>query len=161
MTRLIPHPLLSVCLVVIWMMLTAFSPGHFLLGTAIALFAGWAMAALHPPSIRIRRWSVIPKLIWTLFFDILRSNADVARLILTDGRNNRRSAFLFIDLKLKNPNALAALAIIVTSTPGTAWVEYSSASNRLILHIFDAAQADHYHHVVSDVYEPMLMEIFE
>lgn len=161
MSRLIPHPLLSVCLVIIWMMLTAFSPGHFLLGSALALFAGWAMAALHPPSIRIRRWSVIPKLLWTLFLDIIRSNAAVARLILTDRHTKRRSAFIFIDLKLRNPNALAALAIIVTSTPGTAWVEYSSVRNRLILHVFDAAEADRYHHVVSGIYEPMLMEIFE
>lgn len=161
MSRLIPHPLLSVVLVLFWMVLTSFSPGHLVLGTMLALLAGWATAALHPARPRIRRWSLLPRLFWTLFVDIIRSNYLVTKLILTEGSGKRKSAFVIVPLQVKNENALALLAIIMTATPGTAWLEYASDTGNLILHIFDASDVEHYRSVIRDVYEPMLMEIFE
>ena len=161
MTRLFPHPVLSVSLVMLWLMLTRFSLGYLILGTALSLVAGWAYSALHPAKPRVRRWRVIPRLIATLLWDIILSNIHVTRLLLTEGRGTRRSAFIQIPLTLTDENALAVLAIILTATPGTAWLEYVADTGTLVLHIFDAAQADHYHHMIRKIYEPMLMEIFE
>ena len=161
MTRLFPHPVLSLALVFLWLMLTRFSLGYLILGTALSLVAGWAYSALHSARPRIRRWSVIPRLIVTLAGDIIRSNIAITRLLLTEGRNGRKSAFVRIPLTIRNPNSLAVLAIILTATPGTAWLEYGTDTGILILHIFDASEADHYHDVINNTYEPMLMEIFE
>lgn len=161
MSRMIPHPLLSAFLVLIWMLLTRFSLGHLVLGSAIALVAGWAMSALHPARPRIRRWRVIPGLLTFLFADIIRSNIAVTRLILTEGRSGRTSGLIIIPLQLRDANALATLAVILTATPGTAWLEYASETGHLTLHIFDAREAEHYRDVIRDRYEPMLMEIFE
>lgn len=162
MTRFLPHPILSLLLVLMWMMLTRFSLGHLLLGGSLALFAGWTMAAVHPETPVLRNWRVIPRLFWTLFRDIIRSNIAVSRLILTEGwRSDRRSSFLEVPLKLRSPTALAVLAIILTATPGTAWIQYVSKSGTLVLHVFDGAESDRYLTVIRDVYEPMLQEIFE
>ncbi|MTD98956.1 Na+/H+ antiporter subunit E [Paracoccus sp. YIM 132242] len=161
MTRLIPHPVLSLSMVMLWLMLTRFSLGYLILGTALSLVAGRAYSALHPAKPRVRRWRVIPRLAATLFRDIVQSNINVARLLLTEGRGTRRSAFVQIPLKITDENALALLAIILTATPGTAWLEYVVETGTLTLHVFDAAQADHYRDVIGKIYEPMLMEIFE
>lgn len=162
MTRFVPHPLLSLLLVIMWMTLTSFSVGQFLLGGMIALFAGWTMAALHPETPTLRNWRVLPRLIRTLFFDIIRSNIAVTRLILTEGwGSRRRSSFLEVPLVLQSPTGLAVLAIILTATPGTAWIEYVSKTGMLVLHVFDGAESEHYVSVIRDVYEPMLQEIFE
>lgn len=162
MTRFLPHPILSLLLVLMWMVLTRFSLGHFLLGGALALFAGWTMAALHPETPALRNWRVIPRLFGTLFRDIIRSNIAVTRLILTEGwRSNRRSSFIEVPLKLRSPTGLAVLAIILTATPGTAWIEYVSGTGTLVLHIFDGAESERYISVIRDIYEPMLQEIFE
>lgn len=161
MTRLFPHPVLSLFLILLWLMLTRFSLGYLLLGTVLSLVAGWAYSALHSPRPRVRRWGVMPRLAWTLFSDIVWSNLTVARLLLTEGRSGRKSAFLRVRLNITNPNALALLAIILTATPGTAWVEYGSDSGILTVHIFNGAEAGHYRHIICDIYEPMLMEIFE
>lgn len=160
-SRLVPHPLLSLLLLLMWLVLTGFSLGHVVLGGGIALLAGWAMAALQPERPRLRNWRLIPRLFWTLFVDIIRSNIAVTRLILSEGRNNRQSAFLEIQLALTGQPALAILAIILTATPGTAWVEYVSETGTLTLHIFDGSEADHYVRVIRQIYEPMLQEIFE
>ena len=161
MSRLIPHPVVSLALILMWLMLTRFSLGYLILGTALALLAGWAYDALHPVRPAIRRWAVVPRLVVTLFLDILRSNVAVARLLLTEGRSSRRSAFVEIPLTMRNENALALLAIILTATPGTVWLEYLSDTGRLTLHVFDGAEADYYRRVVKDTYQPMLQEIFE
>ena len=161
MTRLFPHPVLSLALVFLWLMLTRFSLGYLILGTALSLVAGWAYSALHSARPRIRRWSVIPRLIVTLAGDIVRSNIAITRLLLTEGRNGRKSAFVRIPLTIRNPNSLAVLAIILTATPGTAWLEYVVDTGTLTLHVFDASQEAHYRKMIGQVYEPMLMEIFE
>ncbi|WP_295046425.1 Na+/H+ antiporter subunit E [uncultured Paracoccus sp.] len=161
MIRLFPHPVLSLCLIVFWLMLTRFSLGYLILGTALSLVAGWAYSALHSARPRLRRWQTIPRLAWTLFVDIIRSNIAITRLLLTEGRSGRKSAFIKVPLNVTNANVLAVLAIILTATPGTAWVEYSTETGILTLHIFDASEADHYHKMISQTYEPMLMEIFE
>lgn len=161
MTRFIPHPFLSLSLIVLWMMLTRFSLGYLILGTALSLVAGRAYSALHPVRPRVRRWAVVPRLLLTLFRDIVRSNIAVTRLLLTEGRNARRSAFIQVSLTITDESALAVLAIILTATPGTAWLEYGTETGILTLHIFDASEADHYHDVIGNTYEPMLLEIFE
>ena len=161
MSRFIPYPLLSICLLLFWLTMTAFSPGYFVLGLALSLLAGRIMSRVHPPKPRIRRWSAIPRLLATLAVDILRSNIAVARQLLTEGRNGRKSQFVVMTLQVRDPNALAVLSIIVTATPGTAWIEYSSVTDQLILHIFDGTEAEHYRDVIRNTYEPMLMEIFE
>ncbi|WP_330451176.1 hypothetical protein FLP41_16340 [Paracoccus marcusii] len=43
------------------------------------------MSSLHPERATPRNWRVVPRLIATLFGDIVRSNIRVARLILTEG----------------------------------------------------------------------------
>ena len=86
MSRVLPYPLLTASLIVMWMMLNAFSLGHFLLGAVVAILAGRAMAALQPSKPKLRRWQLIPFLIGIVLLDILRSNIAVASIILQGRR---------------------------------------------------------------------------
>lgn len=161
MGRFLPHPLLSLCMVLMWMVLTRFSTGHLLLGTAIGLFTGWTMTALHPEKPMMHNLRIVPRLAAVLFVDIIRSNIAVARLIVAGRGSTRRSSFVEVPLKLRSPTGLAVLAVILTATPGTAWIEYNAGSGTLILHVFDGAESERYTAVIRNVYEPMLQEIFE
>ncbi len=162
MSRLIPYPLVSFLLLLMWLLLTRFSLGHVVLGGGLAVLAGWAMAALQPVPLRLRRWTMIVRLFFVVGWDIIRSNIAVAGLILTNGRHGKRtSGFVLIELELRNPNGLAVLACIVTATPGTAWLDYDSERNMLILHVFDLLDEEEWRQIIRDRYESMLMEIFE
>lgn len=160
MTRLVPHPLLTGGLVLMWLVLNRFSLGHLLLGGAIALIAGQAMAALDPVRPRLGRPGLILRLLAVVTGDIVRSNLAIARLILAD-RPGRRPGFVEIDLEIRDPTALAALAVIVTSTPGTAWFDYDAARGRLLLHVFDLVDPEQWRDTVNNRYGRMLKEIFE
>jgi len=162
MSRLLPHPLLSAALVLMWLFLTAFTPGHLLLGSVIALVAGWSVEHLHPPRPVFRRWPAIPRLMAVVARDILRSNIAVARvLILGPGHPKYHSGFVELTLRLRDPNAIAVLAIILTATPGTAWIEFDQEEGRLLLHVLDLRSDDDWQGLIRDRYETLLMEIFE
>lgn len=157
MTRLVPYPLLSGALTLMWLLLTSFSLGHLILGALIAVGAGKAMSALEPARPRLRRWDLALRLFGMVMADVARSNIAVARLILAGGP--RRSGFVEIPLALRDPTALAILAVILTSTPGTAWIDYDAARGRLLLHVFDLHEAEDWRGIVKNRYEKLLLEI--
>ncbi|MGA0615102.1 Na+/H+ antiporter subunit E [Paracoccus sp. KR1-242] len=162
MSRMIPHPLMTAALILMWLILTRFSLGHLVLGTVIALVAGWAVERLQPARPRIRRWRAIPQLVAIVTWDILKSNITVARVLLL-GPNHPayHSGFVELNLRLRDQNALALLAIILSSTPGTAWLEYERDDGRLLLHVLDLRSEDDWQHLIRNRYEALLLEIFE
>ena len=161
MSRVLPYPILTAALLVMWMLLTSFSPGQFLLGAIVAVAASRAMATLQPSKPRLRRWQLIPRLFGTVMLDILRSNAAVAGIILRGGGRGRKPGFVAIPLDLRDRTGLAVLACIVTSTPGTAWVEYANDSNVLLIHVLDLIDEEEWVVLIKNRYEALLMEIFE
>lgn len=162
MKRVLPYPLLSLGLLLMWLLLTQFSAGHLVLGSAIAITAGLVYAKLEPAPIRPRAFWPLLRLAGIVGLDIIRSNIAVAGLMLTNGRHGaRRSAFVEIPLRLRNPVGLTLLGIIVTATPGTAWLEYDAASGTLLLHVFDMVDEGDWIALIRDRYEALLLEAFE
>lgn len=161
MSKLLSYPLLIVSLTTTWLMLTNFSLGQFLLGLTTALVATWGLTVLSPVKPRIRRWDLLPKLFAIVFYDIVRSNLAVASIILHGGKRIGKSNFMAIPLDLRDPTGLAYLAVIITSTPGTAWIDYNSARGILILHIFDLVDEAAWLDLIKNRYEYLLREIFE
>ena len=130
-----------------------------MLGSVIAVAASNVTAALQPDRSRIRRWHLIPKLVAIVLLDVWRSNVAVARLILFPGHHKRVSGFVIVPLELREPAALAILACILTCTPGTAWVEYDSTANKLLIHVFDLVDETHWIDLIKNRYERLLLEI--
>lgn len=161
MSRLLPYPLLTASLLVMWLLLNGLSAGHVVLGSIVALTASLAMVALQPDKPRLRRWGLIPRLLLVVLGDVLRSNIEVATIILRGRSRARKSGFVMIPLELRDPTGLAVLACIVTSTPGTAWVEYHPGSGHLRIHVLDLVDEQLWVDLIKQRYESRLMEIFE
>jgi multicomponent K+:H+ antiporter subunit E len=162
MTWLLPHPLVSAGLLVLWLLLnTTISAGHILLGCAVALAGGWALQALRPPKARIGRPGAILRLGSLVLADIVRSNLAVARIILGLAGRERTSGFVNIPLDLRDPYGLAALACIITSTPGTLWVRHDATTGMLTIHVLDLIDESEWIRTIKGRYERRLLEIFE
>lgn len=161
MKRIFPFPILIVSLITMWLFLTSFSLGNLILGTAISLFAVQGLVSLDPPRPKIKNWHLIPKLIGIVLLDIVRSNISVVTIILQGKRRERRSGFLTIPLDLRDPTGLAVLSVIITSTPGTAWLDYNSSRGSVLLHIFDLVDEGEWLDLIKNRYEHLLREIFE
>ncbi|MBR0666096.1 Na+/H+ antiporter subunit E [Roseomonas hellenica] len=160
MRRLLPYPFVSAALFLLWLLLNeSVAPGTALVGAVLALLGGWSFALLEPGTARVRRLGTALRLLGLVLADVVRSNIDVARIILGPHRVHR-SGFIEIPLTLRNPQGLAALACILTATPGSAWVEYDSGEGMLLLHVLDLADEAAWVRTVKDRYEAPLMEIF-
>jgi multicomponent K+:H+ antiporter subunit E len=161
MTRLIPYPLLAASLLLMWLLLTqSFSPGQIALGAAVSLLATASTAALHRPNMLIRSWRKVAELAAIVVADVIRSNIAVARIALSFSRK-RHSSFIRLQLQLRDQQALAILALILTATPGTAWIQFNRTDGMLLIHVFDLVDEEAWARLLKSRYERLLMEIFE
>lgn len=162
MSRLIPSPVLSVALLLLWILLMqSVSAGTLVLGAALALFWPAVTAHLRPAPVRLRRPIVMVRLFCRVVLEMLRSNAEVAWAILTRRSRDIRSGFVHIPLELRDPNGLAVLAMIVTFTPGTAWAQLSADGRVLLLHVLAIQSEAELVAFIKQRYERSLKEIFE
>lgn len=162
MIRLLYKLLLPACLLIVWLMLNdTMSAGQILLGAILAVLLSWAAAALRPlRAFPKHPWTML-KLIGHVAVDITRSNIAVARIVWLGSKANATPGFIKIPLRLKDPHALAALACIVTYTPGTVWSDYSETERLLTLHVLDLKEEQEWLDIIQLRYERPLMEIFE
>lgn len=163
MTRLLPFPLLALALFLTWLLLVGgAAPRSLLLAALLAVAGSWVLASLLLPPARLRRLAAIPPLAMMVLAEVVRSNNAVARIILRPaGERARRSGFVRIPLDMRNPYGLAALACILTATPGTVWVEYDQTDGTMLMHVLDLIDEEAWVRIVKDRWESRLMEIFE
>jgi multicomponent K+:H+ antiporter subunit E len=156
-------PMLVLGLTAFWLLLNqTLAPAQIVLGTVLAIGLAWSASRLRPLRARVRRLDVAAVLVLVVIKDILRSNLAVARVVLAFGSTRKvRSGFVQIPLELKDPHGLAALATIVTATPGTVWVGLSTGGDTLTLHVLDLKDEAEWIHVIKHRYEQPLMRIFE
>jgi multicomponent K+:H+ antiporter subunit E len=160
MRRLLPYPLLALSLAVMWLLLSGISVGQVVVAAGVATGATHALAALGEASPSLRRWLAIPQLLGIVSYDIVVSNLAVARILL-GLRKPARSGFVAVPLRTRSPSALAILSLVITSTPGTAWIDYDSSRNEVLIHVLDLEDEETLRHVIAERYERYLMEIFE
>jgi multicomponent K+:H+ antiporter subunit E len=162
MRNLLPFPIVALTLLVFWLVLNqTLSPGHLALGACLAVAGGLVLKALRPGATRLRRPAAMAALAWLVLQDILRSNLAVARIVLGRRQRTLTSDFVDIPLDLRAPPGLAALAIIITATPGTVWVQHDPASGVLTIHVLDLVDRGAWVRTIKGRYERRLLEIFE
>jgi multicomponent K+:H+ antiporter subunit E len=155
--------LFPLALTVLWLVLAeSLSLGNIVLGLAVAFGMVLSFQKLRPVRASLRRVQAGIRLMFLVLVDIVRSNLAVGRIVLglTGGREVK-SGFLDIPLDLRDPHGLAALAMIVTATPGTVWSGLANDSSVLRLHILDLHNPELWIRKIKQRYERPLMEIFE
>jgi multicomponent K+:H+ antiporter subunit E len=162
MRLLLPFPVLSACLLAMWLLLNqSISVGHVLLGAFLAVLGAWTMLALQPDGARVRRPGAMIRLFFLVLIDIIRSNVAVAQIILGSRHRKITSGFVNIPLDLRDRHGLAVLACIITSTPGTLWVNFNPANGILMIHVLDLIDESVWMTTIKGRYERLLLEIFE
>ena len=162
MKRLFPAPLLSACLIAMWLVLSAsLAAGDVLLAVLLGLVVPWLLAPLRPARPRIRHPLVVLRLIGVVGVDVIRSSLDVFWTLVKSRVQPPNSRFVVIPLDLRDPTALAALAMITTVVPGTVWCELARDGSSLLLHVWDAPDTEAFIEHYKRAYERPLMEIFE
>jgi multicomponent K+:H+ antiporter subunit E len=162
MRRWLPSPPLSLALFVVWLLLNqALDIATLLLAAIFAVIVPLLTRSLRPATVHMRKPGVAIGLTARALGDMLYSAVTVGKLLLTRRTSRINGQFVEIPLDVRDPNALAMLAMICCLTPGTAWGELSFDRSRLLLHVFDMKDEAAFITFIKTRYEAPLMEIFE
>ncbi|HEX2795931.1 MAG TPA: Na+/H+ antiporter subunit E [Immundisolibacter sp.] len=160
MRRLLPSPLLSAALLLIWLLLNdTLAPGQALLGVLLSLALPLLSDRLRPERARMRRPLRAARLLLVVLVDIVLANIEVARRILGP-ESELRPRFVWLPLDIRDPHGIAALAGIITLTPGTVSSDLSADRRYLLVHAFNCDDPAALAASIKQRYERPLMEIF-
>lgn len=161
MRRWLPSLPLSAALWAFWLLLNdSLAPADLLLGLVIALVAPALVAPLRPAGPRLRAPLVLARLVLVVGRDVVVSALEVAAGLLRAAQRPPRGAFVTVPLDLRDPQGLAALAIITAVVPGTVWCDLAPDRSRLLIHVFDLADEAAFIALYKHRYERPLKEIF-
>lgn len=152
---------LPLLLTFIWLLLNGFSVGHLALGLLFGILLSIAAIPFRPLRATMQRPFLAIKLYWHVTLDIVKSNYDVGLIILFPKKTKPTPGFLDIPLTLRDPHGLAALACIITYTPGTVWAGFDEREHVLTLHILDLKDEQFWLNTIQKRYQEPLIEIFQ
>jgi multicomponent K+:H+ antiporter subunit E len=146
--RLLPHPLTSLVIAVLWVLLANdFSPGSIVFGAILGLIIPPFFETYWPNRPRIRNPRMIVEYVLIVLWDIIVSNVQVAYLVLFRRGDSLRSRFITVPLRLKSAEAITVLAgtITMTATNAGFW-RFSNDRNRIghrarLHHHLDSSQS--------------------
>jgi multicomponent K+:H+ antiporter subunit E len=160
--RLFPHPLLTLSLILVWMLLVnKIAVGSLVLATILGTAIPLLTEAYWPNRPRIRHLPALGAYVAILIWDIILANIAVARIVLFKPNREIRSAFISIPLELRSPEAITILAATITLTPGTVTADMSACGRALLIHSLHAPDPDAIRDEIKSRYETRLMRIFE
>lgn len=159
--RWLPHPLLSLVLVLLWMLLlNGFSVGGLLVGAALGVAIPRLTRGFWPAWPPVAAWGKVLAYLGVVAWDVVVANLQVARLILFRPLDSLATRWVVVPLELRSPAAITVLAGTITMTPGTVSCDLSADGRSLLVHCLDAPDAEETVRQMKERYEARLEEIF-
>ena len=160
--RWIPHPLMTIALVILWLLLNnTLSFGHLLLGIFLGIAIPWFTNRFWPERPRIcRRRKFLRFFFVTFLYDVVVANINVVRLILQPDIGKLQPKFIRVPLDTDDPMVITILANVISMTPGTVSTEITEDKKILIVHGLNVPDEQAAVTEIKTRYETALMEIF-
>lgn len=157
--RVLPSPVSSLAILVLWLLLNGLSPAHALLGVLLALALPRLLPAPAIASPPLGAPLVAARLVLVVLYDIVKANIEVALRILGP-EDAIHPAFVWVPLDLRSPQGIAVFASIITMTPGTLSCEVSEDRRWLLVHALHTDDPAAVAVEVKARYERPLMAVF-
>jgi multicomponent K+:H+ antiporter subunit E len=158
-SQLLPAPLMSAVLFVAWLLLNGTSAGQLALAVALAVSIPWFTVGFRDDRARPRAPVVAVRLAFTVLWDIVVSNVQVAWLILGPERRIQ-PRFVWLPLDIRDPHGIASLAGIITMTPGTLSADLTDDRRFLLVHSLNVDDEAALLASIKSRYEAPLRRIF-
>ena len=158
---LLPHPLLTLLLAVVWTLLqNDVTAGMIVFGVILGVIIPFGTSIWWPDRPSGFRIGKMISYSFLVIWDIFVANVQVAWIVLTRPNDKLRPAWIEVPLDLRQPEAISVLAGTITLTPGTVSADLSDEGHSLLVHALDADDPDAVRDEIKDRYERRLKEIF-
>ena len=158
---LFPHPLLTLTLAVVWVLLqNKVSAGMVVFGIILGIIIPRITAIWWPDRPKSFHLGKMITYSVMVLWDIIVANIQVAWIVLSVPNSKLKPAWITVPLELKHPEAITVLAGTITLTPGTVSADLSSEGNSLLVHVLHTDDPDAVRDDIKPRYERRLLEIF-
>jgi multicomponent K+:H+ antiporter subunit E len=159
--RLLPMPLHSLLLLIVWLLLNnTVAPGHLVLGAFLALVIPLLTSGMQDPQPGFHKPLTIIRYVLMVLGDIVVANFEVARLVIGSAKK-LNPAFVAVPLDIEYGLPITILASTVSLTPGTVSAEISEDKKWLYVHVLNLTDKDELIELIKHRYERPLLEIFQ
>lgn len=159
--RLLPHPVTSLVLVTVWLLLNhSVSAGHVVLGAALGWLIPLFTQRFFPEPVYLGRAGVLVRFLAVVLWDIVVANFSVARLALAPV-SRLRPGFVRVPVDVEDDFALTALANTISLTPGTVSAQITPDRRHILVHALDLGDESALVNTIKARYEAPLKEIFK
>ncbi len=158
--RWLPHPLFSLGLVAVWMLLNnTLSAGHLVLGVCLAWVIPWLAQGFWPEPLLVRKPLVLIRFAFVVLWDVIIANLLLVVRILGPS-HKLQPAFIRVPLDTDHEFAIAMLASTISLTPGTVSADLSLDGRYLLVHCLHVSDIEEEIQLIKTRYEAPLKEIF-
>lgn len=158
---LLPHPLLTLLLTVVWVLLqNSVSAGMIVFGLILGILIPWATSVWWPDTPKGFRLGRMLSYSIMVVWDIIVANVQVAWIVLTVPNAKLKPAWIVVPLELTQPEAITVLAGTITLTPGTVSADLSDEGHSLLVHVLHTDDPDAVRDDIITRYQDRLKEIF-
>lgn len=158
---LLPHPLLTVTITAVWVMLVnTITLGNLALGLGLGIVVPVMTAPYWPDRPKLRQPLKLAEYVLIVLWDIVIANVIVAAIILFRRNDDIRSAWIEVPLELTSAEAITMLAGTITMTPGTVSAMLAADGRSILVHCLHTDDPDATREQIKSRYERRLMEIF-
>ena len=156
----LPHPLLSLLLMLLWLFLNnSAAPGHLLLGAFLGILIPRFTRRFWPDRLVLARPALMFRFAARVLQDIILANFVVARIVLGP-RTLVRPVFVRVPLDVRPEFAVTTLVSVVSLTPGTLSADIDRERRHLLVHALSEDNPDALVHHIKSRYEAPIKEIF-
>lgn len=160
--RLLPHPLLSLTLFVVWLLLVnSLSINSIVFAALLGVVIPMITQPYWPDMPTLRNPLAIIGYVLIVLYDIVVANTQVAMIVLFKRRADLQPAWICVPLDLRTPEAITVLASTITLTPGTVSCDLAEDGRAILVHCLHAPDPAAVSADIKNRYERRLKEIFE
>lgn len=160
MRKILPRPLLTMILLVIWLLVQmSFSFGNILMGLILGIIIPIYAVRFWPDAPEIKSYSKLLKYIFVFLYDVIVANVQVAFWILGD-KSKLKPRWVHIPMEIRHPFTITVFASTISLTPGTVSAHISANRRLLIVHCLHTDNEEETVRAIKERYESPLKEIF-
>lgn len=157
---LLPHPLLSLLLLLLWLLLNnSATAGQLLLGTLFGVFIPLFTRRFWPQPAYVTRPGRALRFMGRVLWDIIIANFAVARIVLGP-RSAIRPVFVRVPLGIEGEFATTVLMMVISLTPGTITADLDAKRSQLLVHALSEDDPEELVRQIKSRYEAPIKGIF-
>jgi multicomponent K+:H+ antiporter subunit E len=159
-STLLPHPLLSLLLLLLWLLLNnSATAGQLVLGTLFAVLIPLFTSRFWPQPAYVARPGRALRFTGRVLWDIIVANFAVAQIVLGPS-SAIRPVFVRVPLDIEGEFATTVLLMVISLTPGTITADLDDERSHVLVHALSEHDPDELVREIKKRYESVVKEIF-